>query len=170
VPVYVDARKIFKQADTVSGTVPVALLPRIQQVLVSDQADIRVELKFLQDDSKQCLITGQLTASLEIRCQRCLEPMRLELQDPLHLAWVRTQAEAERLDDELDPWISDDYKLELAPLLEEQLMLCMPIVSYHPRERCQRALPYRSGVVDETLVESADDNPFAVLESLKDSD
>ena len=36
----------------------------------------------------------------------------------------------------MDPWICEDHKLDLAEMVEEQLILCMPLVSYHDSGDC----------------------------------
>ncbi|NKB31712.1 MAG: hypothetical protein GKR91_01265 [Pseudomonadales bacterium] len=73
------------------------------------------------------------------------------------------------LNPKYDPWICDDFKLVLAGLIEEQLMLCMPIVNFHEDKACLDKLGYKKikiGPTDEESIDS-DENPFAVLKALK---
>ena len=66
----------------------------------------------------------------------------------------------------------DDRWITIASLLEEQLMLCMPLVNYHPDDRCFEALEYqrqresREGNIGDRAVQ----NPFEVLKVLKKND
>ena len=111
---------------------------------------------------------GSLQAQVNVFCQRCLKPLAIALADDIKLALVRDEEAAQRLDAELDPWICEDHKLDLAELVEEQLILCTPIVSYHESGECMNQKDYVAG---EDAAESvATENPFAVLKSLKNSD
>ena len=72
----------------------------------------------------------------------------------------------------MDPWICEDHKLDLAEMVEEQLILCMPLVSYHDSGDCLSLKNYVSGAhIEEDAASSASkESPFAVLRSLKDND
>ncbi len=172
VPAYVDARKAFQQDVKISGNVALDRLPRFRELLADEQADIQVELHFGLNSAGRKLISGALQADVAVQCQRCLESLRLTLNDEIRLALVRDEAEANRLEADLEPWINEDYKLDLASLVEEQLMLCMPIVSYHADASCQDALGYQlpADPVDKEPVSEVAENPFAVLEKLKKKD
>ena len=110
---------------------------------------------------------GSLQAQVNVFCQRCLKPLAIALADDIELALVRDEEAALRLDAKLDPWICEGHKLDLAELIEEQLILCTPIVSYHESGECMNQKDYVAG---EDATESiASESPFAVLRSLKDS-
>ncbi|MEX2469168.1 MAG: DUF177 domain-containing protein [Pseudohongiellaceae bacterium] len=173
VPAYVDTRKVFQQEAEIAGAVPLQCLPRFRQSLAGDAAQVSVALAFTSNDSGQRLITGVVRATVDVICQRCLEPLTIALEDEIRLALVPGESEAAGLEPDLDPWINEDYRLDLAPLVEEQLMLCMPIVSYHADGRCKEALSYRAGPDPETTQdagEGVEENPFSVLKLLKKSD
>lgn len=172
VPVYVDTRRIFQQEAVVGGFVELERLPRFRQSLVSDEAEIQVELRFCEGDSGYREIHGHLQARVEVACQRCLEPMAIDLADQLSLALVRDDEQASRLKPELDPWICPDIKLVLADLIEEQLILSLPIVAAHEEGHCQADTGAAELTADtgEGIEEEVKENPFAILEQLKKSD
>ena len=89
------------------------------------------------------VITGSVSATVEVVCQRCLEPLSLKLADTIQLALVESESQIDSLEAAWDPWMVDGPRISIASLLEEQLMLCMPLVSYHPDERCVKALEYQ---------------------------
>ncbi len=108
----------------------------------------------------------QLAADTEVtlECQRCLQPMRWPLQARRRIFFVEGEDAAAALDAE-----SEDDVLALVPaldlqaLIEDELLLALPIVPRH--EVCPEPLP-RAFVEDEG--EGApEDNPFAVLAALK---
>ena len=168
IPAYADTRKIFQQEDSSSGNLGLNRLPRFSKTLANDQGLVSLELKFTFGEAKERLIVGSLQAQVNVFCQRCLKPLAIAVADDIMLALVRDEEAALRLDAKLDPWICEDHKLDLAELIEEQLILCTPIVSYHESGDCMTQKDYVTG---EDAAESlASESPFAVLRSLKDSD
>ena len=169
IPVYVDTRKVFLQQAEIEGTVPLERLARFRESLATDVAGVQVKLHFSTNQSKQQLITGELAAQVEVTCQRCLEPLAITLADRINLALLSDETQVARLDPELDPWICHATKLDLASLVEEQLMLCMPIVNYHPGENCLNRLGYKLTAAgkDGSGAATGAVNPFAALKALK---
>ena len=168
IPAYADTRKIFQQEDIIRGNLGLNRLPRFSKTLANDQGLVSLELKFTFGEAKERLIVGSLQAQVNVFCQRCLKPLAIALADDIELALVRDEEAALRLDAKLDPWICEGHKLDLAELIEEQLILCTPIVSYHESGDCMTQKDYVTG---EDAAESlASESPFAVLRSLKDSD
>lgn len=170
IPGYVDVRKAFGQALSLAGSVGLEALPRFKDCLASDDASIGVQLNFTVDPvTSQRQITGTLDAQVEMTCQRCLQPVAVALNDSIQLALLVSEDQVGGLEPEWDPWICAELKLELAELVEEQLMLALPIVILHADEACIEKLEYQA----ETPSDSAEseqgekDNPFAVLSALK---
>jgi uncharacterized protein len=171
VPLYVDTRRVFQQEANLHGTVALERLPEFRNSLASDQAQITAELRFGIDNTGLRRIVGRVDASVELTCQRCLQPVSIQLQDKINLALVKDEEEAAGLNPDLDPWIWQDIKLQLATVVEEQLLLSLPIVCYHPEGQCPRQLDYSADMSasDDESSDSAKSNPFAVLEQLKQS-
>ena len=167
IPAYADTRKIFQQEDIISGNLGLNRLPRFSKTLANDQGLVSLELKFTFGEAKERLIVGSLQAQVNVFCQRCLKPLAIALADDIKLALVRDEEAALRLDSKLDCWICEDHKLDLAELIEEQLILCTPIVSYHESGECMAQKDYVAGEDATESIGSA--SPFAVLRSLKDS-
>jgi len=171
IPLYVDTRRVFQQDTEHRGSVDLERLPAFRGCLASERAAITANLHFGVDNTGYRLIWGSVEADVELTCQRCLQPAPISLQDDVNLALVKDDQEAAALKPDLDPWICPDIKLQLAALIEEQLLLSLPIVYYHPEGQCTRELDYTAGasVVDDESGQPAKDNPFAVLEQLKQS-
>lgn len=171
IPVYVDTRKIFQQQGEIAGPVPLARLTRFQDSLASDQGFVRVELQFFTNDSGLHVISGQLRAEVQVICQRCLEPLGIVLEDDIRLVVLQDEARAATLDAGFDPWICADTKLDLASLVEEQLMLCMPIVNLHETSLCGDKLAYTPPAEMQSQAQAGSpESPFAVLKALKEND
>ena len=172
VPTYVDTRKLFLQQGVICGSMSLERLPGFRDCLIDDEAEIQIQLKFSIDESRQRLIEGTLKASVHVRCQRCLEPLAIELADDIRLALIDNEDAIGSLDAGWDPWICADHKLELAGLVDEQLMLCMPIVNLHSSGDCPARVNYSTGTNDGPLdgERGNRENPFSVLKVLKEND
>lgn len=99
-------------------------------------------------------------------CQRCLEPVQLNLEFDRAYRFVRSEEEAEALDMESEEDVLayvDDFNV--LQLVEDELLLAIPAIPRH--ESCGGSIQYEwmDSDFDATQVEKK--NPFAVLEQLK---
>jgi uncharacterized protein len=145
------------------------------------------------DGSVQCRATGstvvavgaeaelwlhlQADTSVPLQCQRCLATLVQPLQVDRRIRFVRNEAEAERLDEQSeDDVLSLPARLDLHELIEDELILALPLVPRHPGD-CPEPLPAlaahavgASGVLrpdGATAVVDAPPHPFAALAALK---
>lgn len=169
IPVYVDTRRVFYQGLDVRGNLSLEKLERFQEYLSVPTGSVKVELFFRITESGQRQITGNLAASVQVNCQRCLGSLGIEIADDIRLVLLKDEAKATDLEPSFDPWIYEDFKLELAAVIEEQLILSLPIVSYHPKGECVSELSYQIG--PSTITVEDDEiqigSPFAILKKLK---
>jgi uncharacterized protein len=165
-PEYLDIRKVFLQQKEISGVIDLVNLTRLQGILSDNIGKTQIDLVFSLNDSKQRLIRGSIRARLNVLCQRCLESLEISIEDEFSLVVVDSEESAAKLDDSLDPWVCVDHKLGLAGLVEEQLILCVPIVNYHQDPKCVESLGYDPESSEE-LIDEKVQNPFAVLQKLK---
>jgi DUF177 domain-containing protein len=99
---------------------------------------------------------------VSLTCQRCLQPMDEALQVDRRFRFVRGEDEAARLDEvSEDDVLELPQRLDLHALLEDELILALPLVPRH--ERCPAPLPLRN---DDGAGEPAP-RPFAALEALR---
>lgn len=170
IPSYVDTRKVFLQDGKLIGSIDFVRMKRFEECLLENEGNVQVELEFSTNKSKQRVIIGKLLASAPVACQRCLEAVQIDLEDSFTLALVRQESDIAKLEGSLDPWICEDHKLDVAALIEEQLLLCLPIVSSHDDKNCLTNLGYNEQNVAALTGAAADSskNPFAILKTLKD--
>lgn len=168
---FVDARKAFRHEQTVEGYLPLDTLKNLSAMLTDSEGRAHAVLSFRFDQERRRRIDGELQATVNVQCQRCLEPVQIRLRERFELAVVSTEARAKELPAALDPWISDEETLSPAAIVEEQLILCMPIVSTH--EQCNAAIVQdvlEKGVGIEHSDQAEDrqaSSPFSVLAALK---
>ena len=109
------------------------------------------------------LVIGADT-EITLECQRCLQPMRVPLHAERRIFFVDGEDAAAALDAQSeDDVLALTPALDLAELIEDELLLALPLVPRH--EHCPKPLP-RALVEDDPAIDPAD-NPFSVLAALK---
>jgi uncharacterized protein len=104
------------------------------------------------------------TASVTLQCQRCLKAVRQPLSVDRRFRFVRSEEEAERLDETSeDDVLVLQPRLDLQELLEDELILALPLVARHEGD-CPDPLPLPT---DDLEDEEPAPNPFAALAALR---
>jgi uncharacterized protein len=113
-------------------------------------------------------------AEVPLMCQRCLGPVVLPMEVDRRIRFVRDEAEAERLDEESeDDVLAARGRIDLLELLEDELILALPLVPRHescpqpvqPRDRLPAAAALAAADVATDV--AAEPHPFAVLAKLR---
>ncbi len=172
-PRQVDPRKFAQQGIDLQGNIPLEALDRLAQIAVGDNADIEVELHFEVDDQRHRLLRGQVSAKLQLTCERCMEPCDQHIEGSLALGVVWDEDQAKNLPKSIDAWIAPEGASDLYEVIEEEILLCIPMAVYHDHQ-CVDLAHYSAGdndASDETAEAEAErrNNPFQVLEQLKGS-
>jgi len=133
-------------------------MPRLAACLLSDREEVCAELQFGIDDQGVDFVEGKIEAELQVSCQRCLAPMSLPVHTGMALAFVGSEAAANRLSGHREPLVVPATPLRLAPLIEDELILSLPMTPRHPPDACT-ARP--AGLAQQAA--SGRDGPFAAL-------
>ena len=149
-----------------TGVANVSDMPNLVSALCQDSDLIQVQLSFAKDELGIRTLSGQAQGHVHMTCQRCLEPVEIELHATFNLAVAATEQQAMQLPKYYDPLIVEDDEVDLLPILEEELILSLPIVAYH--EDC--SIQTQFGEVVETPAEEEKPNPFSILAQLKAKD
>ncbi len=149
---------------------PVSNMKNLVSYLTDDGGEADIVIQFKIDGAKRRMITGQVHATVSMQCQRCLEAIRLEIKDEIKLALLESEDHIKSLPRHLDPWVCEGDRLSLLELVQEQLILCLPIVAIHVTGKCNANTNYRSEnerIESDINVAEQQSNPFAVLKQLK---
>ena len=113
---------------------------------------------FSKDERGVIRITGDYRVKLKLLCQRCLEAMEITLSNPFNIGLVADGNEVP-LSDEFEQVAMEGREIALAPLIEDEVLLGLPMSPMHAREDCP-AKEIRDGEREKS-------SPFAVLKNLK---
>jgi uncharacterized protein len=169
-PSQIDVRKLVNKGAEIKAQVPVSSLPRFATMLACDEGQVTAELRFYVDEERKRRIDGKVVAKVQVTCQRCLEPVPKTVESDFSLAVVWTDDEARHLPKHLEPIIVGEELIDLADVVEEELILSFPFVTYHDDENCRGEQPETAEPMPKASQQQANkDNPFKVLEQLKSS-
>jgi uncharacterized protein len=176
------------QGWTIEGKIPLVSLERLGALVRSSQSpegegassgssfemegDVEFTLHFDIDEVGAPRVGGNASASLRLQCQRCMKDMEYPISLNVRLGIVPSRKAAENLPDSYDPLVVSDDEISIASILEDELILAMPIVAKHEIENCiqneARGTENSDDKVgQENLTPPQRENPFAVLSQLK---
>src|SRR5262245_49309568 len=107
----------------------------------------------------------KISGAAELVCQRCLTPMRSTIEGVTRVALIASEAEADRVPEDLEPVLAPDDRVRLCDLVEEELLLSLPIVPLHANPRDCGA-GYREAETEGTAGAQVTQRPFERLGEL----
>jgi uncharacterized protein len=167
-PVRIDPLRLAETGQLLSGTLALADMKRLAASLASSEGEVEVELEFGKDVSGVPYMKGHLKTELRLVCQRCLEPLEYPVNSDFLLGIVSSEAECELLPADYEPLELREEAMSLSDIIEDELLLSLPIVAMHPQSECHPRggsdADEQNGATNETGEKL---NPFAVLADLK---
>jgi uncharacterized protein len=155
--VVIDTQAFARERASLRGELPVAALSRLLDVLTDTAGGLeyRIEGRIGPRDRSQLLV--EVDGVLSLRCQRCLEAIEypLALRSLLEFVDSDDDLTQEELEDDSRDFLSEQRELDLVVLLEDEILLALPIVPRH--EDC---------VLPGERRELAKVSPFSVLAGL----
>ncbi|MFS0827900.1 YceD family protein [Pseudomonas phoenicis] len=164
IPPHVDPRKLADRGVTLQGSLPLADLERLCDPLSDDVGMVQAKFDFERDEQHTVVVHTALDVEVKMVCQRCLELVTLPIHSECTYAVVKEGANTQSLPKGYDVLELGEDPLDLQALIEEELLLALPIVPAHHPEECQQP----AGADEpEPKDEVSRSNPFSVLAQLK---
>ena len=158
--------KIFnfaKKEVSLFGHYLISNLPRINEIAINKEGNIKVELSFYLENDKTPCIKGIIELDILLECQRCLEGLPKELKVNFNLAFVRNEYQAEGLDSKYEIYVIESDELVTIDLITDEILLSLPMAPSHDYE-CNL------NKVNQAIVEEKRENPFTILKNIKKAD
>ena len=175
-PLRLDVAVFAKEAGQLDGRWPLRSLERVASSTVAgDGVAEEVEVRWSARGERRSAHGGEAQIRLHLQanaqvlqeCQRCLSPVRVPLSIERSFLFVHGEDTAARLDaDSEDDVLALTRSLDVRELVEDELLLAMPLVPRH--ELCPEPLKVPASA-DEHTTDFVQPNPFAALEALKRS-
>lgn len=134
--------KLADYGDELRGEVPVTNLPRLMDLLSdSSKGEVAFLLTFGVNDERERYVRGRIDAELSLTCQRCGDPVVCTLRLEPNLCPVLSDEQAKHLPKDVDPLLVGETGVSLLELLEEELLLGLPLVAKHDTGACTGPVP-----------------------------
>ncbi len=167
VPDALDAWRMVATRRSFDGRLPLAAMARLRDLLTDDQGEVRFSLDFDQDALQVPFVELRIDAELPLTCQRSLQRFLFPVAMVQRLGLIRGSSDTIDADEAALPLgyealqVADDGYLRPADLVEDELILAIPLVPVDPdSEAVERDWPVQAE-------EQAQANPFAGLAALK---
>ncbi|NND91480.1 MAG: hypothetical protein HKN42_11495 [Granulosicoccus sp.] len=140
-------------------------LKRLSSILASADNDVQVTALFSRRKD-HIVISGRLKTRFTLICQRCLESMTVDINEPFELVFVENEEKAGELPKELDPVVLDEHgQIHVFDLFEDEVMLHVPDIPKHSDLSACSSGPTEFGELPAE-VEEGKPNPFEALKNL----
>lgn len=153
-----DPFRFVAEGRTSSGRVAVAQLVRLADVLLGTEGEVTYVLSAESGPDGEPFLRLTASAALVLQCQRCLDAMAwpLELDSLLALVKPGTEIPDDELETEAFDTIEAMADMDVLTLLEDEILLAVPIAPRH--EHCESPRP---------LGGAEKESPFAALAKLR---
>lgn len=164
-PAVIDSLEFARTGQSLRGAIEISTLPRLHSELYDSSGSVEFELVGAFDGQARRLLHLEVRGALHLRCQRCLGllPYPLELRNTLLLVSGSGTPQ-----DQEDPASPDSIEaspaLDVAGLVEDEILLGLPYAPRHANEACVgKDAGARAGTSKKVA------GPFAALAALKDA-
>lgn len=148
------------------GEIALSSLVRLADMLSVAEGVVTYQIDCSKDVERYHRVQVRAQAQLPLDCQRCLTLFHYPIEIDSLLSPVKGEQEMQRLPEAYEPLlVSATESVALSELIEEELMLAMPLMPMHPDQHCPSPvqLDYPAG---ESITTEAP-KPFAVLNALR---
>jgi uncharacterized protein len=163
-PAMIDPVRLADKGARLVGHLPIASMCRLIEACPGEHGIAAIELRFGRDTEGRREMEGRIAATLHLQCQRCLGTVLTSIETRSRLFLVQSSEEEARVPPEAD-WLRVEGPHALSDLVEEELLLALPMMPLHEDAGCGGANEPEG---EEAIM--AQSNPFAVLSKLKLTD
>ena len=152
------------------GEIAPATFERLSAILTTEHEQANIQLSInLYRRSNVLHLAFQLAGDVWLTCQRCLQPVDINLTDDYDIALLDDESQVRLINEEQDYLLLDEVVTEQSPerllplkkLIEDEILLKTPMAPKH--DDCEMTVE-QFGEIPE---EEENENPFAALASLK---
>jgi uncharacterized protein len=153
-----DAFAFSWEGHVVEGTLALSSLERLHDLLAGLAGEVSFRISGLTGERGESMLHLEVSGSLPLACQRCLEaiPFNLDVDSLLELLPEGAEMSQDELEDDTRDFLPVAGKLDVAELVEDEILLVLPVAPRH--ERC--GLPGTADAGERIL-------PFAQLVGLR---
>jgi uncharacterized protein len=161
----VNAVELAGRAARLERRVGLSQLPRLAEAGALDGTHVRAQIDFGTFEGR-VTVAVQVRGEVMLACQRCLRPCACELDESAALAVIAR--DTDEVPGGYEPLPGDAERLSLTEVIEEQVLLGLPLVPMHANAaQCGAAGAALAAAQDEPAADETQ-RPFANLRQLLD--
>lgn len=161
-PESVDVARQVQARRTYEGSLPLTSMPRLRESLASADGEVRYAIQFGKDALGISWLHLRVDSGLPLVCQRTLDVFVQRVSIDQRLGLIAREEQEASLPEGYEPLLVPDGRLVLADVVEDELILALPVVPLKPGAPLEWSDEPAGSEVEEERP-----NPFAVLGTLK---
>lgn len=161
-PESVDVARQVQGRRTYEGSLPLTSMPRLRDSLASVDGEVRYAIEFGKDVFGISWLWLRADAGLPLVCQRTLDVYVQRVSIDQRMGLISREEQEASLPEGYEPLLVPDGRLVLADVVEDELILALPVVPLKPGAPLEWSDEPAAAEVEEERP-----NPFAVLGALK---
>ena len=168
IPLAVDPFRSAQKRVDFEGILAIKQLERLAEATQGLISDADVVLSFDIDEQGLKILRGRVEVDVNLECQRCwgLFPHHCKIE--FVYSPVFNEDQVSNLPDAYEPaFVDENGEISLVQIIEDELLLALPQVAMHEAKDCK--IDANNMVFGEIPLADERPNPFAVLQSLKQS-
>lgn len=169
-PLEVDPIRLATRGEHLQGTIPLKQMKRLTNALSNGEGDVFIDVEFSVDINQVVILAGEIKTDTKLICQRCMGEMEFPIVVDFQLAFVRSEAEMERLPEGYEATLIDNTTMMLSDIIEDEILLALPSIPKHLDENCNSdnvVEGWGSQEIEPDTESVERQNPFDILASLK---
>jgi uncharacterized protein len=185
IPPLISARKAAIAGITYSGVVRGKDIGRVAAAVLEIEGPLSVSLRFDINEGRKRTVEAKIEGRVSMQCQRCLKPVSVLVETCSTLTVVAHDEEAASVLRTTEPLLLDGDDLDVYSLIEDEVLLALPIVALHSidpvqakevvtkmvmasvEEQENAASAHGLEVQPNELVKEPAKSPFAALKEVK---
>ena len=163
--VVINSIEFARNGESLNGNVAVANLSRLEDLLFSRSGMLEYTLTGKRGEHDDLFLVCAVKGMLQLRCQRCLGALAypVDLDSELELIEDEQVLPALVNEDELTDAIQVDPNLDVLALVEDEVLLGLPMAPTHASGDCEAGGNFGQVEIDKQ-------NAFSALAALKTKD
>lgn len=162
---FIQPKKLAQKSGEIRFNWPVCSFKRLSSALYSTTGDVCVHIQARVDFDQRCLLTTQIEAVLQLECQTSFEAIDFQVNKEVVYCTVIKESQFAEVEEAFDPVLLEDGYLNIKQVIEDELILSIPVAANKPIEEITQAMSF--GELGEEAIIVEKKNPFSVLENLK---
>jgi uncharacterized protein len=126
-------------ADATAGvelSVPLSVLERLKSLLTTSEGEATARIRWSREGG-YVIADVEAAAVLKLRCQRCLDEFGLPVNSRSRVVLVADESQVVTLPEELETALAVEGRIRQRDLVEEELLLAVPVAPRHPEGECE---------------------------------